>query len=106
MRTRVRPARRYIAGFLLTLFSGCLLAQGLGPAANSLVGERSNAAGEHAPITIGVLFLDIAEVDAVRQQFNADMFFRFTWQDGRLALPNDQRAGGFRVAFERMLQYA
>ncbi len=97
MRARVRPARRCIAGFLLALYGGCLLAQGLGPAANPLVEERPNAAGEPTPITVGVLFLDIADVDAVQQQFKADMFFRIAWQDGRLALPKDQRAGQTRI---------
>ena len=97
MRARARPARRCIAGFLLALYGGCLLAQGLGSADNRLVGERPNAAGEPTPITVGVLFLDIAEINAVQQQFNADMFFRITWQDERLALPNDQRTGQTRI---------
>ena len=97
MRARVRPAHRCIAGFLLALYSGCLLAQGLESADNRLVGERPNAAGKPTPVTVGVLFLDIAEINSVQQQFNVDMFFRITWQDERLSLPTDQRAGQARI---------
>jgi hypothetical protein len=79
------------------LCSGVVLAQELGPPPNSLVGERPNVTDGPTQITVGVYFLDIDEIDDVKQQFSIDMFFRITWRDPRLALPEDQRTGQVRI---------
>jgi len=90
--------RRLLLLLLLVISShSVVLAQGLGPQPNPLVSERPNAAAGPTPVTLGVYIIDIDEIDDVKQQFSVDMFVRITWQDARLALPEDQRFGQVRT---------
>lgn len=79
------------------LFSGALSAQSVESADPGLVGERPNANGAATIITASVYLIDIDEIDDVGQQFSVDMFMSITWQDPRLALPENDRAGQIRT---------
>lgn len=49
--------------------------------------------GEPMVVEVGVLVMDIDEIDDVNQRFNVDMFLVARWMDHRLALPADERKG-------------
>lgn len=91
--------KRHLLLLLLLVVSShsAVFAQGLGPPPNPLVSERPNASAGPTPVTLSVYFFDVDEVDDVTQQFGIDMFVRITWQDTRLALPEDQRFGQVRT---------
>ena len=93
-----RVARIVTVVLCAVLAGGNVLAQSTSPTENNaLVSERPAADSRPTPVTVAVYFFDIDEINDVRQQFSVDMFFRVTWQDPRLALPADQRAGQLRV---------
>jgi len=62
-----------------------------------LIAERPNAGGASTEVTIGVFFIDIDEIDDVHQRFNVDMFVNISWQDQRLALPEEEQSGQVRT---------
>lgn len=62
-----------------------------------LIGERPNPSGPPTVATLGIYLLDIDEIDDVNQRFGVDMLIDISWQDSRLALPNDERTGGYRT---------
>lgn len=82
------------AGLLLAtmLFSNGVAAQDPG-----LITERPNPPGEPTEVTVGIYVFDIDEIDDVSQRFSIDMFTIVSWQDARLALPEDQRLGQMRT---------
>lgn len=61
-----------------------------------MLGERPSRNGEPTEINLGVLIIDIDEIDDVSQQFSIDMFIYARWQDPRLALPVGDRQGKVR----------
>lgn len=52
--------------------------------------------GEPTPVSISLHLFDIVAIDDVRQRFQVDLFILATWQDERLALPENQRNGSIR----------
>jgi hypothetical protein len=80
-----------------TLLSARLDAQEVGATTAQLIAERPNANGTSTEVTVRVFLIDIDEIDDVRQRFNVDMFVNIAWQDPRLALPGDDRAGQMRT---------
>jgi len=90
-------SRRLLLLLLVVSSHSMVFAQGLGPQPNPLVSERPNASAGPTPVALNVYFFDVDEIDDVRQQFSIDMFIRITWQDPRLALPEDQRFGQVRT---------
>ncbi len=63
-----------------------------------MVADRPNAEGPATEILIGIVLLDIDNIDDASQRYRADLFVRIEWQDDRLALPEDQRSGRIRSA--------
>lgn len=87
-----------IAAFAFLCANGnTALAQPLGPPPNTLVSERPSENGAPTSITVAVFFFEIDEIDDVKQQFTVDMFFRLTWRDPRLSLPEGERTGQRRT---------
>ena len=82
---------------LSALFSTAVAAEGLESTDPRVVGERPNASGAATQITIGIYVFDIDEIDDVKQRFSVDLFVHITWQDPRLALPENQRSGLVRT---------
>ena len=78
---------------IITQFSTALGAQGLESKDLRLVGERPNPPGVATPVTMGIFLFDIDQIDDVNQRFGVDMFMAVTWNDPRLALPEDERNG-------------
>ena len=76
---------------IVTQFSTALGAQSLESIDLRLVAERPNPAGVATPVTLGIFLFDIDQVDDVNQRFGVDMFMAVTWNDPRLALPEDER---------------
>jgi hypothetical protein len=63
-----------------------------------MVADRPNAAGPPTEVTIGVVLLDIDNIDDASQRYRADLFAWVVWHDERLALPKEQRTGRIRTA--------
>jgi len=76
---------------IVTQFSTALGAQSLESIDLRLVAERPNPPGVATPVTLGIFLFDIDQVDDVNQRFGVDMFMAVTWNDPRLALPEDER---------------
>ena len=76
---------------IVTQFSTALGAQSLESIDLRLVAERPNPAGVATPVTLGIFLFDIDQIDDVNQRFGVDMFMAVTWNDPRLALPEDER---------------
>ena len=73
--------------------STAVAAQGLESTDLRLTSERPNPSGEATLVTVGILVFDIDEIDDVSQRFRVDLFTVLAWNDPRLALPEDERAG-------------
>ena len=82
---------------LALLFSTPLAAQSVASVDSGLVSERPNAEGAATQVKIFIYLLDIDQIDDVNQRFSVDMFFRLSWKDSRLALPEDVQARGHRT---------
>ena len=62
-----------------------------------MLADRPNADGPATEITIGMVVLDIDNIDDASQRYRADLFALVEWQDKRLALPEEQRSGRTRT---------
>ncbi len=79
-----------------TLISGPLGAQEVDSSKARLIAERPNASGTSTEVTIRVFLVDIDNIDDVSQRFNVDVFVNISWQDPRLALPEEEQADQIR----------
>ena len=89
----IRTAILLVAGLSMT----SLNAQGLETTQAQLLGERPNANGASTEVTVNAFVIDIDEINDVRQRFNVDVFIISSWQDPRLALPEEERSGQIRT---------
>ena len=97
VRKSLRGASVRFAFLLMYLFvSAGLYAQDLDSSEQERIAERPNAGGEATDVRIDLYFIDLDKIDDVNQHFSVDVFVKATWQDERLALPEDQRLGRAR----------
>jgi hypothetical protein len=87
------------AGLLLVvaLFSAGAMGDGLESSGNILISERPNPRGPATEVTVNLYLFDINEIDDVHKRFSIDMFFNLSWNDLRLALPEERRSGKTRT---------
>jgi len=67
------------------------------PASSVTMVERPNASGPATEIKIGIVLLDIDNIDDASQRYRVDFFVWVEWQDERLALPTEEREGLIRT---------
>ena len=82
---------------LLPQLTSAAAAQGIESTGSHLAGERPDAIGGPTPVSVSLYVIDIDAIDDVNQRFSVDMFINVSWQDPRLALPQDQRLGQSRT---------
>jgi hypothetical protein len=61
-----------------------------------LTGERPGKDAGPTEVYVGTYIFDIAEIDDVNQLMTADIYSFVSWNDPRLAMPEDQRKGQLR----------
>ena len=95
------PVKNRIFRTVILLVAGLsmnsLSANGLELTPAQLLAERPNADGTATEVTVSVFVIDIDEINDVRQRFNVDVFLISSWQDPRLALPEEDRSGQVRT---------
>ena len=81
---------------LVTQFNAAAAAQGLESTNFRPANERPNPSGAATVVSVGILIFDVDEIDDVSQRFSVDMFTLLSWNDPRLALPEEERVGRVR----------
>lgn len=93
----MKSKTKFVLYSLLLLFATTAAARDPVSGGARLIGERPNAAGDPTDIHVNLFLVDIDAVDDARQRFSVDLFVNISWQDPRLALPDDGRSGQIRI---------
>lgn len=82
------PGLRCLATFVLWIVLATAVS-GQEVQGSSTLMARPDPPGVPTRVAITVFFLDLIEIDDVSQEYTADIFVRFEWRDGRLALDEE-----------------